>query len=92
MEKQRIVTAHNKVRQMVATGQIKGQPAATNMRQDKSLIIGIDPVSLPKLRTPNRGLLRDYEPSDGPSFQALLFYAQGAGVGRGAGRGGAEVG
>ena len=73
MEKQRIVTAHNKVRQMVATGQIQGQPAATNMRQDKSLIIGIDPVSLPKLRTPNRGLLRDYEPSDGPSFQALLY-------------------
>ena len=36
MEKQRIVTAHNKVRQMVATGQIQGQPAATNMRQDKS--------------------------------------------------------
>ena len=29
---------------MVATGQIQGQPAATNMRQDKSLIIGIDPV------------------------------------------------
>ena len=54
MEKQRIVSAHNKVRQMVATGQIQGQPAATNMRQDKSLIIGIDPVSLPKLRTPNR--------------------------------------
>lgn len=43
MEKQRIVSAHNKVRQMVATGQIQGQPAATNMRQDKSLIIGIDP-------------------------------------------------
>ena len=24
------------------------------------------------LRTPNRSVLRDYEPSDGPSFQALL--------------------
>ena len=25
---------------------------------------------------PSRGLLRDYEPSDGPSFQALLLTEQ----------------
>ena len=74
MEKQRIVTAHNKVRQMVATGQIQGQPAATNMRQDKSLIIGIDPVL---------NIVAKIED---------LYTLQGAGVGRGAGRGGAEVG
>ena len=74
MEKQRIVSAHNKVRQMVATGQIQGQPAATNMRQDKSLIIGIDPVL---------NIVAKIED---------LYTLQGAGVGRGAGRGGAEVG
>ena len=33
MEKQRIVDAHNKVRQMIALGKIPGQPAATNMKE-----------------------------------------------------------
>ena len=33
MEKQRIVDAHNKVRQMIALGKVAGQPAATNMKE-----------------------------------------------------------
>lgn len=33
MEKQKILSAHNTVRQMIAMGQVKGQPAATNMRE-----------------------------------------------------------
>ena len=33
MEKQKILAAHNTVRQMVAMGQVKSQPAATNMRE-----------------------------------------------------------
>ena len=33
MEKQKIVDAHNSMRQMIAMGSVKGQPAATNMRE-----------------------------------------------------------
>ena len=33
MEKQKIVDAHNSMRQMIAMGGVKGQPAATNMRE-----------------------------------------------------------
>ena len=33
MEKQRIVKAHNNMRQMVAMGSVKNQPAADNMRE-----------------------------------------------------------
>ena len=33
MDKQRIVAAHNTMRQMVAMGGVKRQPAAVNMRE-----------------------------------------------------------
>ena len=39
MEKQRILTEHNRVRQEVARGKVAGQPPATNMREMVSAVI-----------------------------------------------------